>query len=216
MESQRSTEWFQKRKGRITGSISGAVLGLNPWMSKEDVMRSWVRDALGAEREFSGNAATQYGVFNEDNAISDLELDHGYDVVDTGFHTYEDWLGASPDGLIGDDTVLEVKTPYGKRKGGEFKPLSEQLHYYAQVQLEMLCTGRSKAIFYQWSPLSSKLEHIPQDNEWLDENLPKLRLFYDQFLKELESPQKHLEPKSIAIRDDLFQLLDICLIIEIY
>jgi len=207
MEQQRSKEWFQKRKGRISGSIAGACLGLSPWLSKEDVMRSLVRDQLGAEREMETNAAMQWGVINEDNAISDLELDHGFTVFETGFNTYEDWLGASPDGLIGDDTVLEVKTPYSKRNGGEFKSLEEQPYYYAQVQLEMLCTGRTKAIFYQWSPFSSRIEYINHDTDWLEENIPKLKAFYNQFQEELKNPQKHLEPKIPVIKDDLFEAL---------
>jgi hypothetical protein len=136
-----------------------------------------------------------------------LELDHDLEVAETGFHTYEDWLGASPDGLIGDDTVLEVKTPFSLRNGGEFKTLKEQPHYYAQVQLEMLCTGRVKAIFYQWAPHAQKIEYIDLDQAWLGKNLPKLRSFYLQFLEELKNPQKYLEPKVKIVRDDLFQAL---------
>lgn len=207
MEAQRSKEWFQKRKSRITGSIAGACLGVNPWMKPGEAMRSLVRDALNAEREFTGNIATEYGVRNEDHAIKCLEIDHDLEVKETGFHTYEDWLGASPDGLIGDDTVLEIKTPYGLRNGGEFKALREQPYYYAQVQLEMLCTGRIKAIFYQWAPHAQKIEYINLDHEWLSINLPKLSVFHQQFLNELKNPKKYLEPKVKTVRCDLFQSL---------
>lgn len=207
MEAQRSKEWFQKRKSRITGSIAGACLGLNPWMTKQDAMRTLVRDALNAERDFTGNIATEYGVRNEDHATKCLEIDHDLEVKETGFHAYEDWLGASPDGLIGEDTVLEIKTPYGLRNGGEFKTLKEQPYYYAQVQLEMLCTGRIKAIFYQWAPHAQKIEYIDLDHEWLSINLPKLRVFHQQFLNELKNPKKYLEPKVKTMKDDLFKEL---------
>lgn len=206
MEAQRSKEWFQKRKSRITGSIAGAVLGVNPWSSPEDVMRRMVRESLGVFDEFS-NIATEYGVRNEDHATKCLEIDHDLEVKETGFHTYEDWLGASPDGLIGDDTVLEIKTPYGLRNGGEFKTLKDQPYYYAQVQLEMLCTGRIKAIFYQWAPHGQKIEYINLDHEWLSINLPKLRVFHKQFLNELKNPKKYLEPKVKTMKDDLFKEL---------
>ena len=49
---QRSTEWFAARKGRVTGSSVGAILGLSPFMSPDDVMRRMVRERNGAASEF--------------------------------------------------------------------------------------------------------------------------------------------------------------------
>ena len=59
---QRSKEWFKARKGRVTGSMVGAVLNINPWMSANDAMRSMVRAFHGAESEFRGNIATEYAL----------------------------------------------------------------------------------------------------------------------------------------------------------
>ena len=47
MTQQRTSEWFAQRKGKITGSIAGAILGLNPYMTPNAAMRRMVRDALG-------------------------------------------------------------------------------------------------------------------------------------------------------------------------
>ena len=58
---QKSKEWFEARKHRITGSVAGAVLGLNPYMKPADVMRNMVRDFHGYEREFKTNAAVEWG-----------------------------------------------------------------------------------------------------------------------------------------------------------
>ena len=65
MEVQRSKEWFEKRKGLITGSSVGAILGVNPWRTPADVMRSMVREYHGAESEFKGNIATEYGTLKQ-------------------------------------------------------------------------------------------------------------------------------------------------------
>lgn len=195
---QRSKEWFEARKERITGSVVGAILGLNPWMKKEDVMRRMVRDYHDAPSEFTGNVATEYGTFNEKNAISDLEMAYGLGFKDCGFFTFENWLGASPDGL-NEEAVLEVKCPFSQRDNNPpvFKSAEEQPHYYAQMQIEMFCTDRYKCAFYQWAPYGDRLEWVMRDQDWLDENIPKLKQFWFEYLGERDpwNCEKYLQDK---------------------
>lgn len=193
---QRSNEWFEARKNRVTGSVIGAIIGLSPFMKKNDVMRSMVRAHHGAESEFQGNIATNYGTVHEPMATMDFELETGKKVEEVGFfvHPEHDWLGASPDGFVGDDAVIEIKCPYGKRNGGEFKSIHEQPHYYAQVQYEMFCTGRTKTHFYQWSEHGTQLETIEFSQVYIEETLPALKAFHDEFLEQCKSPDKHLAP----------------------
>lgn len=198
---QRSPEWFSARKGRVTGSVAGAILGHAPYATRDDILRRMVRDYHGAESEFQGNIATKFGEIHEAGAIVDFRLETGLDVEEVGFLPYEDWLGASPDGLTSDGGVLEVKVPFSKRKDETpiFKPLSDQPHYYAQVQIEMLCSGRGHAWFYQWSANGSRLERVEPDQEWLDENLPRLRQFHAEYLDAIEAPDEHLKPRRVQI-----------------
>jgi putative phage-type endonuclease len=200
MVEQRSPGWFQHRKGRVTGSNVSAILGDDPYRNKDDVLRSMVRDYHGVESEFPDNPAMAWGRASEANAIGLFELATGLDVQKCGFFPYEGWIGASPDGLIGDDTILEFKCPYGIRNKPDpvpFKTLA-QTHYYGQIQIEMLASGRNKAIFAQWTPNGEYVEHVTQDQTWLDENLPKLRAFYDLYLSELDNPE-HLASKRTEI-----------------
>jgi len=62
---QRTPEWFKQRKGRITGSVVGAALGVNPYMTPDALIRRLVRLWHGAESEFNGNIATEYGTLHE-------------------------------------------------------------------------------------------------------------------------------------------------------
>jgi len=197
---QRSPEWFQQRKGRVTGSNVAAILGDDPYRTADDVLRSMVRDYHGVESEFPDNPAMAWGRSNEANAIGLFGLSTGLDVQKCGFFPYEDWLGASPDGLIGDDTILEFKCPYGIRNKPAPVPFKrlDQTHYFGQIQIEILATGRNKAIFAQWTPNGEYVEHVNQDQDWLNENLPKLRAFYDRYLSEIDNPI-HLEPKRREI-----------------
>lgn len=205
---QRSEEWFAARKGRITASMVGAILGVAPYMTRAEAMRRMVRDAHGAESEFTGNIATEYGVRNEAGAMAEYQMLTGHKVSAVGFIAYEDWAGCSPDGLIGDGPGsfgpasfgLEIKCPFSMRDDAkDFAPLADQPHYYAQVQFSMVCTGLDRWDFFQWSPKAYKLETVLQDAEWQAENMPRLRQFYADYLAELEKPDEHLSAKRVEI-----------------
>lgn len=194
MIEQRSKEWFQQRIGLVTGSNVGAILGCDPFRKPKDVMRAMVRSFHKAESEFKGNIATDYGTKFESFAQADFEVETGLNVTETGFHISSDhpWLGASPDGLVDDESVLEIKCPFGKRDRKDFKSFLELPHYYGQMQIEMLCTGRKKCHLYQWSQVGSSLETVHLSQEWLDENLPKLKRFHEDYLLAVKAPDVHL------------------------
>ena len=194
---QRTTEWFAARRGRVTGSVAGAILGVNPHTSREDVLRRLVRDWHGAEPEFVGNIATMHGTAHEDGAIVDFQMETGIGVNPVGFLPYEDWLGASPDGLTDDGGVLEVKVPFGKRNdtNADFKPLTDQPHYYAQVQIEILCANASHGWFWQWSAHGFDLDRVEIDQAWRDENLPRLKQFHAELMDAIRKPDEYLAPR---------------------
>lgn len=189
-----------ERKGRVTASRVGAILGLSPFAKPEDVLREMVREHHGAEREFTGNVATDWGNEHEAQAVAQYEFETGLNFYATGdqqkFEVWEGWLGATPDGVRPTDgrpELLEVKCPYGLRHGGEFKSLDGQPHYYAQIQTAMLVMGAGACHFVQWSPQSMQFQVVLRDENWITENLPKLREFYELYLAELDNT-KHLEP----------------------
>lgn len=202
---QGSDDWFESRIGRITASNVGAILGLSPFRTHADVMRSMVREWNGALSEFIGNVATEYGVINEHLARHDYQLATGNIVESTGFHTYENWLGASPDGLIGDDGLVEIKCPYSLRNGGEFKDLDKQEHYYAQIQIQLFVTGRKWCDFIQWHRDGLKIETVKYDDAYIDEILEKLKQFYCEFLIECVSQinEKHLKSRHAEIENEM-------------
>ena len=203
---QRTDEWFTQRRGRITASQVGAILGNSPYADAEDVMRRMVREYHSAEPEFTGNVATEYGTYHEAGALADYRMETGLDVEECGFIVPEgdDWAGCSPDGLLGFSGVqggLEIKCPYSMRDGkGEFKQLAEQPHYYDQVQFSLWITGREFWHFFQWCPKKTKLQEVFASDAWQARNLPILRQFYARYLHEREHDfQKHLEPKRVVI-----------------
>lgn len=201
---QRSEAWFDARKGRITGSAVGAILGLDPNRTREDVLRDMVRAHHGLPREFQGNIATQYGVIHEVEALEDFERATGAEVIRATFCVHDNiaWLGASPDGFVGDDAVLEIKCPFGLRDKAApvaFKTAAEQPHYYAQMQVQMYVTDRTVCHFWQWTPNDSALETVEYDSDYIASIYPQLEAFYQEYLAAIEKPDEHLEDKRAVI-----------------
>lgn len=175
---QRTDEWFEKRKRRITASIVGGIMGVAPYMSRDDAM-----NILLGKSTFKGNSATDWGTFNEETARAQFELETGLKVENAPFVEYEDWLGASPDGYVSDGALLEIKCPYLMRNGdGEFKSIDDMPHYYYQMLTQMFCCGITKCYFYQWSPFGTKLEVVEFDTlKWIELEI-ELKKFYEKFL----------------------------------
>jgi len=202
MIEQRTTAWHEQRKGRVTGSMVGAILGLSPYMTRADAMRTMIRAAIGAPSEFTGNVATEYGTMNEAGALIEFQMETELHVTPAPFVMHDDWLGASPDGFCSDGGLVEVKCPYGLRndKQPAFKAPHEQPHYVAQMQVQMLVTGTTHCHFWQWSRHGTSLHRVAFDQAWIDENLPRLRQFHAEFLEELaNNPDEYLVPKRVDI-----------------
>lgn len=197
---QRSEEWFNIRKGRVTGSAVGAILGIAPFANQADILRRMVRDWHKAPSEFTGNIATNWGVQNEAGALLEYEMVTGNTVEPCAFYQYEHWLGASPDGLVGDRGLVEIKCPFGIRykRPPVFKTAAMQTHYYAQMQIQLFATDRDWCDFYQWTPYGDALERINRDESFLATVLPVLRNFYEKYLIERELPnaEKYLDGQA--------------------
>ena len=196
----------KKRIGRITGSSIGAILGYSPFATREDVLRTMVRNYHGAEREFKGNAATEWGTFHEEYAIADLEIKTGHTLpANDNFyiHPHYEWLGTTPD-VVTMDFVCEIKCPYFKRNDENpiFKTAKEQMHYYAQMQYEMFCTKTKQCLFYQWTPKDSVLEYVEFDQGFINDTLPELLEFHQLFLSEIDNPV-HLEDLIVEVSDEV-------------
>ena len=202
---QRSDEWFAARQRRVTASMMGAVLGLSPHVTREQALRRMVRDAMGAPSEFDGNIATEYGNRNEPGALIEYQMVTGRTVTPVGFVPVGEWAGASPDGMLGDDGILEIKCPFSLRDKSEpdFKPLAEQPHYYAQVQFQLWATGREWAHFFQWAPSGYMLEMVEADQEYIYGIVQQAMAFHAEFQEALKDPAEFLAPQRRVIQEAL-------------
>lgn len=102
--------WLEERKKRITASKFHTICHL-----KDKTMPSYSKQMLN-ERPFSSRATT-HGLINEKIALEEYMTKFGLNVEPCGLFISKDrpYLSASPDGLLGDETVIEIKCPYAAR-----------------------------------------------------------------------------------------------------
>jgi hypothetical protein len=113
---QGSDSWHAARRGACTGSrfkdARDKLKSGLPSKACTDYARDLARERLGGEAPAKfQNAAMRKGTEEEPKARIAYETETGYTVKEVGFITTDDGLfGLSPDGLIDDDGVLEIKT----------------------------------------------------------------------------------------------------------
>lgn len=202
---QRTEAWYKAREGMVTGSKVGAILGINPWRSRTDVLH----DMLYGRKNNDQNLALIWGTELEPYAKGLFETITGFDVEEAFFDISSDyeWLGASPDGYIGEHGLIEIKCPFRMRNdGAKHKTIDEQPYYYAQMQVQMLCSDKEYCHFFQWGPPDKvMLEIVPRDDKYISEIIPILHDFYLEFIEKRDYresiPPKPNGDKKMAIEN---------------
>lgn len=155
---QRTAEWFALRAGRLTGSCAKDMLA--KIKTGEAVARRDLRYKLVAER-LSGqsqedtyvNAAMQWGIDHEAEAVAAYEAAAGVFVDPIGFVAHDDLLvGTSPDGFIGLDGILSIKCPKTATHIRYLRDGLEPAEHAAQNTHELWLTGRAWIDFVSYDP----------------------------------------------------------------
>ncbi|KAH6794691.1 Restriction endonuclease [Perilla frutescens var. hirtella] len=162
---QRSDEWFALRKDKLTTSTFSTALGMWKGNSRSQLWHEKVFPSNTQIAEGSKKGALEWGLLNEAAAIERYKSITARDVSSLGFaiHSEErlDWIGASPDGLLGCCGVLEVKCPFNKGKPEAMLPWKTMPFYYMpQIQGQMEVTGRDWADLYCWTPNGSTIFRV--------------------------------------------------------
>lgn len=193
---QRSPEWFEQRKDKLTSSDASSVLGINPYSSQDELLYK----KCGIDKPFIGNIATLHGQKYEDEAIELYCKITNRENYDFGLLCYQDvyknnmnineehfFLAGSPDGIAInkfdnsiEPVLLEVKCPFRRPIKDGYIP-----HYYVpQVQLNLYICDLNIADFIEYDPFRKKINivRIVRDQRWLDNNIPILYEFWDKVL----------------------------------
>lgn len=155
---QGSQEWLQLRAGRVTASRVADVTARTKsgyGASRANYMAELIAERLtGAPSPSFTNAAMQHGVEQEPHARAAYSFLHDVDVEEIAFvdHPEIAMSGASPDGLVGLDGLVEFKCPNTATHLDTLLSETVPGKYITQMQWQMACTGRAWCDFASFDP----------------------------------------------------------------
>ena len=148
---QGTDEWHDQRRGIVTASVVGRLLTTTGKVANNDTSRTTTAQ-LVAER-ITGWTDPVYvsddmlrGHDDEPRAVAAYEAHTGSSVETVGFMVRDDWgfqIGYSPDGLVGDDGLIEVKSRRAKKQLQTILEDDVPAENMAQLQCGLLVSGRA-------------------------------------------------------------------------
>lgn len=155
---QGSAEWLAIRLGKVTASRVADVVAKTKtgWgASRANYMAELIAERLtGTPAEKFQNAAMQWGTEKEPEAKAAYEFHTDATIDPIGFvhHPKIEMSGASPDGLIGTDGLIELKCPNTATHIETLRGGVVPAKYITQMQWQMACTERAWCDFASYDP----------------------------------------------------------------
>ena len=190
---QGSPEWDILRCGRITASVVSSLFAAEKAKTYQKTILKIARGRVtGKQVESFKSDWMQRGNDLEAKAIAQYEIDKELytGVEKVGFIEVDDWLGCSPDGLVGDDGMVQIKCV----KWNTFDTIKTiadvDKDYIIQCQTEMLFTKRKWNDLYYYDPdLESKCFRIEADPKWffcIDEAIKTAKVKIELKMQEMK------------------------------
>jgi putative phage-type endonuclease len=215
---QGSPEWVAIRLGRATGSRIGDVMAQGksgaPSASRANYRAQLVAERLtGVMVEGYTSEAMERGKEVEIDAKRAYSFRTGRQIAEAGFyhHPTISMSGASPDGLVGDDGLVEVKCPNTSTHIDTLRGGSIPRAYQLQMLWEMVCAGRQWCDFVSFDPrlpesMTLSITRVNRNAEWLAEVEAEVVKFLKEVDETVADLRRRYEPDSL--REALVASLD--------
>ena len=193
---QGTEEWLKIRLGKVTASGVADVLA----KTKSGVSASRgnyliklaIQRVTGVVEEGFTNDAMQWGIDNEAQARVAYEVVSGNFVDQVGFveHPSIKWFGCSPDGLINNNGLVEIKCPNSATHWSYIKDDGPPTKYYIQMQAQMACTGRAWCDFVSFDPRMPErsrlfIKRVMREDDYIAEMEAEVKKFLDEVAVEV-------------------------------
>jgi len=184
---QGTPEWHQMRLGKVTASRVADILArtkTGPSASRQNyLIELALQRTTGIIQESYTNAAMEWGTQTEPQARVSYEVNTNNFVDQVAFidHPSIAWFGCSPDGLVSDRGLVEIKCRNSAGHWETIKLNEIPKKYWIQMQAQLTCTGR------EWNDYVSFDPRMPERSQ-----LYIKRVFRDEeFIKEMEFEVKN-------------------------
>jgi len=178
MIEQGTDEWFAARIGKVTASRVADVIAKTKTgysSSRDNYMAQLICERLTNQKaDGFTNAAMQWGTETEPLARISYEVAQNILVDEVGFVPHPKILmaGASPDGLVGDNGLLEIKCPNTATHIDTLLSETVPGKYNTQMQFQMACTDREWCDFVSFdnrlpTELQLFVKRVPRDNVFI-------------------------------------------------
>ena len=202
MIEQGTPEWHQLRLGKVTASRVADILSrtkTGPSASRQNYLIELALQRVTKTIEESyTNAAMEWGTQTEPQARVAYEVKTGNFVDQVAFidHPTIAQFGCSPDGVVGDSGLIEIKCPNSSTHWSYIKDNEPPKKYFIQMQAQMAVTGAKWCDFVSFDPRMPErsqllIVNVPRDPEFILYMEAEIRLF----LNEVEAEVKLMESK---------------------
>lgn len=184
---QGTEEWFAARLGRVTASRVNDIVARTKTgysASRDNYLAQLVCERLtGKGAESYTNAAMAHGTETEPLARAAYEMKNSVLVDEIGFVQHPTLMaGASPDGLVGQDGLIEIKCPQTNTHIETLLSGKIPNKHKAQMTWQMICTGRKWCDFISFDPrlpqeLQMFVQRYPYDAEYANKLETEVLLF---------------------------------------
>lgn len=210
---QGSPEWHALRLGKVTASRVADVIAKTksgPSASRASYMAELIAERLtGVSADRFTNAAMQHGTEYEPEAREAYEFyaDAAVEQVAFVVHPHMSLAGASPDGLVGPDGLVEIKCPSTATHLDTLLNGTIAGKYITQMQFQMACTGRAWCDFVSYDPRMPEhmriwIKRVPRDAAAIDD----MEREVSEFLNELRTKEERLIVRYSPIAADPLSL----------
>ena len=196
---QGTPEWFAQRLGKVTASRVADVIAKTKSgysTSRANYLAQLVAERLtGRVAESFSNAAMQHGTETEPLARMAYEAETGLMVTEVAMidHPTIPMTGASPDGFVGDQGLVEIKCPNTATHIDTLLADKTQSKYTPQMQWQMACTGKKWCDFVSFDPrLPEDMQLFVARVERDDAYIAELEAEIKTFLGEVETTVQKL------------------------
>lgn len=180
---QRTDDWFAARCGRITASRLADVMAKTKSgysASRKNYMMELICQRLTGKVEQGFTSGPMIRGNELEPVAREMYVLNQFDaeVKEVGFipHPAIDGFGASPDGLVNDDGLIEIKCPNTATHLETMRTGKPKREYLLQMHAQMMCTGR------KWCDFVSYDDRLPQDLAYFETRIHQ----DDELVKEIE------------------------------